>query len=297
MKALCVLGACALLLAPTPIAAGMIVGIPDSGQYGSPTSLYSVDPQTGSTTPFGSLFSGYIAESVSALNNTIFVSSPVNLYSLNVVTGQYVGYQCLSDLACFSEAYAPFEFAYDSSDQTVYSVADAHNTSTLVLEHMVDLGPSGLGPPGSQSISWVENGPLGVSGIRVIEFIPGLGLYGTDGTSAGYLINETTGQATLLSPLSGVSMPITGLAYDFDTGQLLASAGVYSNPPSMIYNGSGMIYQLDPITGHATLLNTDSADLVGIAFVSTPEPRPAWVVFAGLVLGIALRHRLCTRFE
>lgn len=73
-----------------------------------------------------------------------------------------------------------------------------------------------------------------------MEYVPGLGLYGTDGINDGYVINETTGHASLLAPLRGIIKPITGLAYDFDTGQLLASSGV------LFGTGPGMIYRLDP---------------------------------------------------
>jgi hypothetical protein len=130
-------------------------------------------------------------------------------------------------------------------------------------------------------------GNLGVSGIRVIEYIPGLGLYGTS-SSAGYLIDETTGHATLLAPLTGVFMPITGLAYSFDTGHLLASAGVLLGPET------GMIYQLDPLTGHATLLNPLAANLVGIAYTTIPETQPTWMLTGGLALWFTLRKRLRT---
>jgi hypothetical protein len=42
-----------------------------------------------------------------------------------------------------------------------------------------------------------------------------------------------------------------------------------------------MIYQLDPRTGSARLLKAQSANLVGIAFLSTPEARPAWLSAGG----------------
>ena len=122
--------------------------------------------------------------------------------------------------------------------------------------------------------------------IGVIEYIPGLGLYGTDGIGAGYLINETTGHASLLAPLTGVFMPITGLAYSFDTGHLLASAGLLLGPET------GMIYQLDPLTGHATLLNPLAANLVGIAYTTIPETQPTWMLTGGLALWFTLRKRL-----
>ena len=58
---------------------------------------------------------------------------------------------------------------------------------------------------GSHRVTYTPIGNLGVTGVSITEYPPGLGLYGTDGRSAGYLINETTGQASLLAPLSGIS--------------------------------------------------------------------------------------------
>jgi hypothetical protein len=83
-------------------------------------------------------------------------------------------------------------------------------------------------------------------------------------------------------------MPITGLAYSFDTSRLIASAGVLFGP------GPGMIYQLDPLTGHATVLNAQAPNLVGIAYTTIPEAQPTWMLAGGLALWFTLRKRLCT---
>lgn len=83
-------------------------------------------------------------------------------------------------------------------------------------------------------------------------------------------------------------MPITGLAYSFDTNRLIASAG------DLHGTGPGMIYQLDPVTGQATLVNDQAANLVGIAYTTIPEAQPTWMVAGGLALWFTLRKRLCT---
>jgi len=281
-----VIVSCVLLLAPAAVRAGLIVGIGNSGPAFTGTTFLAVDPHTGSTTSFGQFFSSqYVAASSSPVDGTFFAMSPVNMYRINPVTGEFVGYLCFIAEDC---NHAGGEPAYDPSNQNIYSVNNA------VLVQVVDKGllPPGIGPPGSHRVAYELIGDLGVSGIGVMEYIPGLGLYGTDGIHAGYVINETTGHATLLAPLTGVLMPITGLAYDFDTGRLLASAGV------LFGTGPGMIYQLDPATGHATLLNGQAGNLVGIAYTTIPETRPVWMLAVGLALLCTLRKypsRLCQR--
>ena len=277
--------ACALLLATAPVGAGMIVGIGNSDAPFTGTRFFAVDPLTGSTTPFGQFFgSQYIAASASPVDGTFFAMSPVNMYRISPSTGESIGYLCLVAEDCENAGVEP---AYDRSNQTIYSLGGVHGAPGLVRVVGMGLLPDGVGPPGSRRVFYQPIGNLGVSGIRVMEYIPGLGLYGTDGTDgtgAGYLIDETTGHATLLAPLSGVLMPITGLAYSFDTGKLIASAGILFGP------GPGMIYQLDPLTGRATLLNANAPNLVGIAFVNIPEIQPAWMLAAGLALCFALRR-------
>ena len=283
MKIPCFIVACSLLGVPAPVCAGVIVGIGNSGLPFTGTTFFAVDPITGSTTPFGRFFSSqYYAASSSPVNGTFFALSPVNVYRINPFTGEFVGYLCYSSEDCSPSGSDP---AYEPSNQNTYSLA---YLGAPVLVQMVDRGPlPGSSLPGSHRVSYEAIGQLGVSGIGVIEYIPGLGLYGTS-SSAGYLIDETTGHASLLAPLTGIAMPITGLAYSFDTGHLLASAGV------LFGTGTGMIYQLDPLTGHATLLNPQAANLVGIAYTMVPETRPTWMLAVGLALCFTLRKRLCT---
>lgn len=284
MKIYYVIAACALLLAPAPVCAGVIVGIGNAGPPFTGTTFFAVDPITGSTTPFGQFPSSqYYAASSSPIDSTFFALSPVNVYRINPFTGEFVGYLCYAAEDCTTAGSDP---AYDPSNQNTYSLATIGNAPGLV--QMVDKGPLlGSSLPGSHRVSYEPIGNLGISGIGVIEYIPGLGLYGTS-SSAGYLIDETTGHATLLAPLTGVFMPITGLAYSFDTGHLLASAGVLLGPET------GMIYQLDPLTGHATLLNPLAANLVGIAYTTIPETQPTWMLTGGLALWFTLRKRLRT---
>jgi outer membrane protein assembly factor BamB len=275
-----VIAACALLLAPGAVRAGLILGIDNSGPLGTRSAFFAVDPSTGSTTSFGQIHptSGYFATSPSPIDGTLFALSPVNLYRINPLTGESVGYLCYE--GCLG---SPGEHAYDPSNQNMYALA----SDAPFLLQMVDRGSAAqFGAPGNHQVSYNIIGDLGASGISVMEYVPGLGLYGTDGINDGYVINETTGHASLLASLTGILKPITGLAYDFDTGQLLASSGV------LFGTGPGMIYQLDPATGHATLLNDQAANLFGIAFVTIPEAQPVWMLAGGLALFFTLRNRL-----
>lgn len=287
MKSHQVIVACALLLAPAAVRAGMIIGIGNSGPPFTGTTFFAVDPSTGGTAPFGTFFSSqYIAASSSPLDGTFFALSPVNLYRLNPLTGEFVGYLCLSAQACFG---ASHDHAYDPSNQNIYALGTVNNNPSLVQMIDAGLASSGIGPSGSHAVVYQMVGDLGAHDISIMEYIPGLGLYGTDGISAGYLINETTGHATLLASLTGINMQITGLAYDFDTRQLLASAGV------LFGAGPGMIYHLDPATGHATLVNDHAANLAGIAYTTIPETQPVWMIIGGLGLLFALRNRRLVR--
>lgn len=291
MKAHHIIVACALLLTSIPASAGVIVGLeflsPLVGGGPAPTRFVTVDPLTGSTTPFGGVFnSGYIVVSSSLVDGTLFTMSPVNLYRINPFTGETIGYLCPSMQFC---TFAANDHAYDPSNQNTYALSTLGNDEVLV--QMVDRGllsPVGSAPPGSHQISYELVGLLHATNISLIEYIPGLGLYGIDGGGAGYLIDETTGRASPLAPLTGLSMPITGLAYSFDTNRLIASAADRNA------TGFGMIYQLDPLTGHATLLNDRAANLTGIAFIDIPEALPNWMLAGGLALWFILLKRRCT---
>ncbi|MFN0167635.1 MAG: hypothetical protein ACKV22_14510 [Bryobacteraceae bacterium] len=117
-----------------------------------------------------------------------------------------------------------------------------------------------------------------------MEFVPGLGLYGTDGTTTGYLIDPATGRATLLHPLIGSFSPLNGLAYSTESGRLIASSADY------LGSTPGRIYNIDPVSGAVTLLNDQAPSLVGIAEITIPEPRLGWLFASGLA-ALALRRR------
>ena len=284
MKIYYVIVACALLLPPAPVWAGVIVGIGDAGPPFTGTTFFAVDPITGGTTPFGHFVSSqFYAVSSSPIDRTFFALS-VNVYRINPFTSEFVGYLCEVAEDC---TYSGHDLAYDPSNQTTYAVRNVPNDE--LLAQMVDRGPLfGSSHPGYHRVSYEPIGLMGVADINLIEYIQGLGLYGVS-SSAGYLIDKTTGHASLLAPLTGIFMPITGMAYSFETGRLLASGGGPFGPET------GTIYQLDPLTGRATLLNPLAANLDGIAYTTTiPETQPTWMITGGLAIWFTLRRRLCS---
>jgi hypothetical protein len=143
------------------------------------------------------------------------------------------------------------------------------------------------GAPYSQLLSASYIG-VGVpySSISLIVAIPGLGLYGY-GTAGSFSINETTGAATALPTLANYGPIITGLAYDPDSGQLIGASGSAPGSPGPPVSASD-IYDIDPLTGQVTLLNSDAPDMFGITYVSsTPEPSSIFLLAAG-ILGLWL---------
>jgi hypothetical protein len=255
----------------------MIVGIEFLSS--SPVKPFlSVDPNTGSTTPFGVPFStGFYATSSSPYEDNFFAAT-ADLYLVNPFTGQRLGYLCLTTEDC---RFSASEYAYDPANQTLYGLRENE------LVRIVDLGPLSFGAPGERHIKYVFVGNMGVT-LSVVEYVPGFGLYGTDGSSA-YRIDETTGQATFLYAFTGVPNPppITGLAYDPDTATLIATFGMFSD------SNLGEIFRLDPATGILTLLNSRSENLYDIAYMRvSPEITPALMMAAGLSLLVAFRRIL-----
>ena len=100
--------------------------------------------------------------------------------------------------------------------------------------------------------------------------------------NAGYGISETTGQATLLAAYT-TSLPVTGLAWDSDSGRLLASAG------SLNPSESGIIAAIDPGPGQVTVLNANAPNIVGIAALTTPEPGSFFLLVTGSIACLATR--------
>ena len=268
----------ALGLALLPAAAGTMVA-------GTGNGLFTLDPLTGDLAPLIMLpgWLGWVTSSAPAYNS-ILIYSPVNIYQVDVMTREFTLYACPADLCAFVG-----DLAYDSSDGVVYGVGILGANGPPTLFRLHDSGTEYPGIPGSHWIDFSPFGELG-AGISAMEFVPGLGLYGIDnGLQAGYLIDEKTGHASFLAPLSEPIFPDAkvGLAYDSETGRLLASIGTrFPYTPER----PGAIFWLDPRNGLMTPLSVDTPDLHGIAEARTPEPGPASTLLPGLIVGLVVRR-------
>src|ERR1017187_4052049 len=189
----------------------------------------------------------------------------------------------------------PFDLAFDRGTNTLYDTSG----SALFSVHC----PS---PPGLCTETQV--GPVfPTSHMQALGFVQGVGLYGV-GDNNLYLINPSSGVTTLIgftgigpNPLGNTN--VTDLAYDSGTGRLIASVGCLKQlGPGPLGSGGpcdesnpGSIYWIDRFTGHATLLNGNAPQLMGLAEV-VPEPSSALPVAArlGALLVWSLRRTRTT---
>lgn len=261
---------------------GLIVGIDNGGSIYGLGMLYTVDPITGATTLVGPSGGGNYPVSSSPVSSTYFVLSPINLYRFDYPNGGAVHYLCPSCSFLFND------YAYDSANGEFYGLdTGVYGPPAGLLVRLTDTGATGYWPGAhilSPTAFWID--PIFAS-LSTIEYVPGFGIYGTNGFAA-YSINETTGALTALPSLHfGVSLPplfefgppITGLAYDAESGRLIGTAGNVTYPGESPL-GPGYIYDVNPATGVLTVLNSNAPNMFGIAAVSTPEPCMAWLLVA-----------------
>lgn len=279
---------CVLGLGPVRAGAGLIVGIEYTGNLQGPQHMFAVDPLTGNVTPLATTVGpGYFFETSSGPAYDSILVYMANLYQVDVITGKALLYACPTGSGCGGYV---GDLAYDWSNGVIYGLGTMPGEGAESLFRLNDSGMEYPGFPGSHWISYSPVGHLGVNGISVMEFVPGLGLYGVT-NGAGFVIDEKTGQASFLASLFGPGIPylgpygITGLAYDSETGRLLANSGctVDCGPP-------GAIFLLDPSSGLVTPLNVNAPNLVGIAEARTPEPGPAWMLLVGLTACFVVRR-------
>lgn len=270
-RTLPLLSICFWAMMAKPALAGQIIGVTFA------RGLYSVDPITGNATQLlaGCLPPGcgpYLGASGSPDAGSIYDSSIVNLHEITLATFQDTP---------IGGILHPFGLAFDRGTNTLYDTSG----SALFSVHC----PS---PPGLCTETQV--GPVfPTSHMQALGFVQGVGLYGV-GDNNLYLINPSSGVTTLIgftgigpNPLGNTN--VTDLAYDSGTGRLIASVGCLKQlGPGPLGSGGpcdesnpGSIYWIDRFTGHATLLNGNAPQLMGLAEV-VPEPSSALPVAAGL---------------
>jgi hypothetical protein len=173
----------------------------DSAGPGDTGIFYSVNAQTGAIAAIGQ--GSGVALSSGPAANTILYSTGVNTYELNVANGQQKLYGCIGD-PCSSVG----DHAFDRDARTLYALGKLyplgeHDPNPVTgFFKVVDSGTPYPGVPNSTQIEHSLVGVLGLSDITVIEYVPGVGLIGTDGFTALYRISTTDGQASLLTTLS-----------------------------------------------------------------------------------------------
>jgi len=253
---------CATLAQSATIVGG---GDPNAGTY------YSVDPITGAVTAVGPPGTGGLIPLSSAPMPGTFFAETINHY--------LVAYPQMTSLGLWDCSCTLGDYAYDSSNGKLFGLAP------FGLVELTDSGTELGNIPNSHQLNETVIGPAQTLPFRIIEFIQGVGLYGTDGNNA-FLINETTGALTPLPSLvypfspTGPLPVITGLAYDPDSGRLIGSAGGVLGGPQL---NTGYIYSIDPFSGQVAVLNSHAPIILGLAAVTTPEPSTIFSLAAGLL--------------
>jgi hypothetical protein len=267
-----------------PAAATQIVGITFSH------SLYSVDPLTGNTTI---LMAGCpspgcgpdFGASRSPDAGSIFYTSVVNAREINLSTFQD---------APLGGVLNPIDLAFDPATNTLYDT----NGSALFSVHC----PS----PPAMCVETQIGLAFPTTHMQALDFVPGVGIYGV-GDNNLYRINPSSGVATLIG-FTGIAPDtlgqtnLTDIAYDSSSGRLIASVGCLKQlGPGPIGSGGpcdeshpGSIYWIDSSSGHATLLNGNVPQLMGLAEV-VAEPWSALLFVPGLAALLILRLHLRVR--
>jgi len=269
-----------------------IIGIGNAGGLASSSILYSINPLNGAVTALGPSGTNGLSYPVSSgpVGGSYFALSPVNHYLLSIASigtsdppfGQWECYSCNFPLG---------DFAFDSSNGKLFSLTPGFNMRPYGLLQLTNTGRYSGGCPVPNcynlAASYVAEAPT-LPALSIIEYIRGLGLYGTDGHAA-YLIDETTGATTRLPSLAYTGPIITGLAHDPDSGRLIGTSGSIPG----FFGGTGgpsTIYNIDPLTGVVMVLNSNAPDMYGLAAIA-PEPSTLPLLGAGL-LGVWWYRRL-----
>ena len=245
-------------------------------------TTYSINAQNGAIAAIGA--GAGIALSSGPVAGSILLSSGVNIYQLDVSSGQQKLY------ACPVSPCASGDHAFNSSTNTIYAIGTLPGSPNFSLFRLLDSGIPQSGIPNSTQVSYSLIGNLGLDTITAIEYMPSLGLIATDGTSL-YRVNAITGQTNFLiqlaivlpfNPPFGIAK-IDSLAYDPDTDRLIGSSqhGIGLGG----FEGQARLYNINMVTGIASWLNESPPSFAGIAGVNAvPEPTTIELVTFGLAL-------------
>ncbi len=253
---------CIWALVARPASASQIVGVTFSAGF------YNVDPLTGDTTQLRAGCSPpgcgpYSGASASPSAGRIYTESVVNIWDVNPQLPPF------TDVAV--GGYSSSDLAFERSTNMIYAT-DRKALYAVVCPF----------PPGVCFDTQIGPG-FPTNSMQALGFAPGIGLYGV-GDNNLYFIDRSTGIATLIGftglladPLGNTN--VTDLAYDSDTGRLIASVGCWKQlGPGPTGSGGpcdasnpGSIYWIDRFTGNATVLNGNAPQFMGLAEV-VPEP-------------------------
>jgi hypothetical protein len=270
-----------------------IIGIGNGGNQASLGVLYSIDPLTGAVTAIRATGDGFFFPiSPGPIAGSYFVLSPVNHY-LESYSQPGTTQAPFGQWEYHGGGFFLTDFAFDSSNGKLFSLTESSALGGPEgLVQLTNTGPYSACPAGTScynlAAASIAQAPA-LPSLSIIEYINGLGLYGTDGHNA-YLINETTGATTRLPDLAYTGPIITGLAYDPDSDRLIGVSGTF---PGTGPGGPSTIYDIDPLTGAVSVLNSDAPDMYGLAAIAIPEPSTLSLLGAGL-FGVWLGRRLLT---
>ncbi len=234
-----------------------------TGQDG--TKLLAINSQTGVATVVGSLgISGAVALTFSPDGTLLYtVANSYPPGSSNTTLEQLATVNPLTGQATLIGSPFPFRVGIMpmavSSSGTIFAAGTSAASPVSLANTLLTINPL-TGQP-------TAVGAFGVPGMMDFAYNPNGTLYGAT-TTALYMINTSTGAATLVKPFSGVS-GVMGITFDA-AGNLFATN----------FSATSSLYSVNSTTGAATLIGPTGVGDVHSADVK-PVPEPGTLVLFG----------------